>query len=389
MTTKDHVLATLISATEPVSGEALGTRLGVSRAAVNAAIGALRDDGYEIASAPRRGYELLNAPDRLGLGEIAAYFTSPKNGFRDGNALITFPFEGKVSPKVTDEVSVEVSDRFNRILVLDEIDSTNRLLMQMAGEGAPDRQVIIADHQSAGRGRLGRVFSSPAGMGVYLSYLIKPDGRLGAAAWTAVTSWTAVAVSDAIERVTGLRPAIKWVNDLYLPESAQSGAGKPTTRTGINPAGKRSAHADINPGRKICGILTQMDMDAESGEVRSIVIGIGVNVNERKSDFNKEIRDIAGSLRMATGERVNRAHLAAEMIRALDTMYDAWPEEHERYLRDYREASILPGKKINVISGNVTRKAMALSVGEDFSLKVRYEDGKTESLTGGEVSIRM
>ena len=330
MNTKDHVLATLINATEPVSGEAIGSVLGVSRAAVNAAIASLRDDGYEIASAPRRGYELLTAPDRLGVGEIAAYY---------------YPDE--------------VSDRFDRVLVLDEIDSTNRLLMQMAGEGAPDRQVIIADHQSAGRGRLGRDFSSPAGMGVYLSYLIKPDGRLGAAAWTAVTSWTAVAVSDAIERVTGLRPHIKWVNDLYLND------------------------------KKICGILTQMDMDAESGEVRSIVIGIGVNVNERKSDFNKEIRDIAGSLRMAAGKRVNRAHLAAEMIRALDTMYDAWPEDHERYLRAYREASLLPGQKINVISGNVTQKAMALSVGEDFSLKVRYEDGKTESLSGGEVSIRM
>ena len=264
-----------------------------------------------------------------------------------------------MSPKVTDEVSDDVSDRFNRILVLDEIDSTNRLLMQMAGEGASDRQVIIADHQSAGRGRLGRAFSSPAGMGVYMSYLIRPDGRLGAAAWTAVTSWTAVAVSDAIERVTGLRPHIKWVNDLYLND------------------------------KKICGILTQMDMDAESGEVRSIVIGIGVNVNERKSDFNKEIRDIAGSLRMATGERVNRAQLAAGMIRALDEMYDAWPEEHEHYLRAYREASLLPCRKINVISGSATRKATALCIGDDFSLKVRYEDGKTESLTGGEVSIRM
>ena len=411
MTTKDHVLATLISATEPVSGEALGTRLGVSRAAVNAAIGALRDDGYEIASAPRRGYELLNAPDRLGVGEIAAYFTSPKNDFCEtnpreieahvGHSPKTFPLEGKVSPKATDEVLDNMSDRFNRILVLDEIDSTNRLLMQMAGEGAPDRQVIIADHQSAGRGRLGRAFSSPAGMGVYMSYLIRPGetphptpvgattrvadvhrtsirdlrtstggshpsrGRsgisatTGAAAWTAVTSWTAVAVSDAIERVTGLRPYIKWVNDLYLND------------------------------KKICGILTQMDMDAESGEARSIVIGIGVNVNERKSDFNKEIRDIAGSLRMATGERVNRAQLAAGMIRALDEMYDAWPEDRERYLRAYREASLLPGRKINVISGNVTRKATALSVGDDFSLKVRYEDNSTESLTGGEVSIRL
>ncbi|MBQ9512227.1 MAG: biotin--[Lachnospiraceae bacterium] len=328
----------------------------------------------------------------------------------------------KVSPKVTDGVFDNMSDRFNRILVLDEIDSTNRLLMQMAGERAPDRQVIIADHQSAGRGRLGRAFSSPAGMGVYLSYLIRPGetphptpagatfppggrsgsvalpgGRLGtsaamgAAAWTAVTSWTAVAVSDAIERVSGLRPAIKWVNDLYLPESAHAGTdttGKSASRTGTN-LGRRTAHAGTDPGRKICGILTQMDMDAESGEVRSIVIGIGVNVNERKLDFNKEIRDIAGSLRMATGERVNRAQLAAEMIRALDEMYDAWPEEHERYLRAYREASLLPGRKVNVVSGASTRKATALSVGDDFSLKVRYEDNSTESLTGGEVSIRM
>ena len=92
---------------------------------------------------------------------------------------------------------------------------------------------------------------------------------------------------------------------------------------------------------------------------------------------------------MATGERVNRAQLAAGIIRALDEMYDAWPEEHEHYLRAYREASLLPGRKVNVVSSASTRKATALSVGDDFSLKVRYEDNSTESLTGGEVSIRM
>ena len=142
MTTKDRVLALLIRSDGALSGEAIGDSLGISRAAVNGAIQSLRGEGYEIASATRRGYRLENAPDRLTAGEVFSFL---------------------------DEARME------RVVCLENVDSTNRYLAQLALEGAPDGQVVMADSQTAGRGRLSRAFHSPAGLGVYYSYLIRPD----------------------------------------------------------------------------------------------------------------------------------------------------------------------------------------------------------------------
>ena len=266
--------------------------------------------------------------------------------------------------------------RMERVVVLDSVDSTNRYLVQMAHEGAPDGQVVIANSQTAGRGRLSRSFHSPEGMGVYFSYLIRPEQsakiqenndalqsgavkeELSPAAWTKVTSMTAVAVSDAVEVVCGVRPRIKWVNDLYLGE------------------------------KKICGILTQMDTEPGSGQVRSIVIGVGVNVHHKTEDFPEEIRDVAGSLLTETGKHIPRMLLASEMTRAMDRMRASIADPDGHYLARYREASMLPGTDVTVISGDVQRTAKALSIEDDYALRVRYDDGTEECLRGGEVSIR-
>ena len=355
--TKDAILAMLIREEGFVSGEAVGEALGISRAAVGNAVKALRETGYEIESVTNRGYRLQNTPDLLNAGEMHAFL---------------------------DEARME------RVVCLQSIDSTNRYLAQMALDGAPDGQIAVADRQTAGRGRLSRAFHSPGGMGVYFSYLIRPGaavrgagkqsaeaaaGEMLPSAWTQVTSMTAVAVSDAVENVCGVRPKIKWVNDLYLDAAetaARSGSGRQ----------RKAAY------EKICGILTQMDVEPDTGHVRSVIIGIGVNVAERKSDFPKEIRDIAGSVYTATGKRVMRAQLAAEMTRAMDAMRASLPDKEGAYLARYRAASILPGMDITVIAGEKERRAKAIAVGDDYALRVRYTDGTEESLRGGEVSIR-
>lgn len=353
--TRRKVLAMLKETDGFLSGEAVGEALGISRAAVGNAVKSLREDGYEIESVTNRGYRLLQAPDNLNDSELFVYLGE---------------------------------SRMERVTCLDSVDSTNRYLAQMALDGAPDGQVVLADKQTAGRGRLARAFHSPGGMGIYFSYLIRPDAggsvkrkpgnaysmsETDPAAWTIITCMTAVAVSDAIETVCGIRPKIKWVNDLYLEAQVKKGGSKR----------KEPAY------EKICGILTQMDMEPDTGHVRSVIIGIGVNVREKKSDFPKEIRDIAGSVYSATGMAVARAQLAAEMTRAMDRMRSAMPDSEGLYLSRYREASILPGMEIDVISGDTGKRARALSIGSDYALRVRYEDGTEEDLRGGEVSIRM
>ena len=140
-------------------------------------------------------------------------------------------------------------------------------------------------------------------------------------------------------------------------------------------------------GRKICGILTQMEMESETGEIREIIIGIGINVQQTRSDFPEELREIAGSLYQETGIRVPRARLAAEVIRELDPLIEALPDDPS-YLMRYREDSVVVGKKIRVLTSSGEKKAGAVSIGDDFSLLVRYEDGSEESLHGGEISIR-
>lgn len=255
--------------------------------------------------------------------------------------------------------AVEAAARMQQVLCLAETDSTNRVLLQMAAEGAPEGQVVLADCQTAGRGRLGRSFSSPAGYGLYFSYLFRttPDPML-------LTAHTAVAVSDAVEAVCGLRPQIKWVNDLLLPERADGQL------------------------KKNCGILAQA-VTAEDGRVPGIVVGIGINVHEDTTDFPEELQGIACSLFTATGRHVARARLAAELITAMDGLRQPDAAKEAALLRQYRSHSLLPGKAITVIRGEHKKSAEALRIGDDFSLLVRYEDGSEERLRSGEVSVRM
>ena len=214
MSTKNDVLAELLSQPKAVSGEWMARRLGVSRNAVWKAIGQLRSEGYGIDAVTNRGYRLVTAPDRLQEAEIARYTRSEAIGRR-----------------------MEVHGR---------LDSTNNRAKQLAAQGAPHGYLVCADSQSGGRGRFGRAFFSPEHSGVYVSYVLRP--RLPAERAVMVTSMAAVAVARAIESLAAVEVGIKWVNDLYIR------------------------------GRKVCGILCEASMDFESAQLEYVVLGIGVNV---------------------------------------------------------------------------------------------------------------
>lgn len=321
--TRDAVLAILRKESDYVSGEKISSSLGISRAAVNTAVKSLRKDGYEILSTTNKGYCLASVPDLLNAGEVGAYLPE---------------------------------ERMALIHCMDSVDSTNNYIREMAFNGAPDGQIVIANQQTSGRGRRGRTFESPKDSGIYMSMLFRPKSL--PSDMPTITAWTAVAVNNAIEAVCGVRCGIKWVNDLLLNH------------------------------RKICGILTEMSIESESGHVEHVIIGVGLNVNASSTDFPKELRDKATTIAAETGKKICRAQLAAEVVKQLDRMRSVWPDEGAEYLTAYRADDITVGRELTVVQGMEEKPGKALEITDDFALRVSYSDGGEEVLSSGEVSIR-
>jgi len=235
-------------------------------------------------------------------------------------------------------------------------DSTNRVLKELAKNGAKEGQAVLANEQTNGRGRLGRYFFSPKDRGIYMSVLLRPDDK--AYEMAPLTAWVAVAVANAIEAVSGVRPGVKWVNDLILN------------------------------GKKICGIMTELAVKEDSNKVDYIIVGIGINVSGKQEEFPEELREIASSIEAETGLTVSRAQLVAEIIRELDLLSENWQIETSKYLEQYRKDCVTIGKEVRVLSPEGERAATALSVEGDFSLLVRYDVGTIERVYSGEVSVR-
>lgn len=323
--TRDRVLALLKeSGDNYCSGEKMSQALGLSRAAVWKAVEGLRQEGYDISSVPNRGYRLERSPDRLSAGELAGALEGCTVG---GN-----------------------------LICLDSVDSTNNYVKKLADEGAPHGTVVLCDQQTGGRGRRGNSFVSPAGKGLYLSVLLRPE--LPPMDVIDLTAWVAVAVCDAVEQVIGERPGIKWTNDIILHR------------------------------KKLCGILTELSLEGESGSLHYVVAGIGINVSQSAEDFGPEVSQVAISLEQALGRKVRRADLAAAVIRALDRLDRDFPAKKAEYLERYRADCLTTGHEVRLIQKGVTRTAFAESIDDDFALVVRWPDGTRETVTAGDVSVR-
>nr|WP_325185627.1 biotin--[acetyl-CoA-carboxylase] ligase [uncultured Oscillibacter sp.] len=310
-----------------LSGEDLSRRLGLSRAAVWKAVDALRKEGYAIEARTGLGYRLTAAPDAMTESEIRSFLGE--------TALV-----GRT------------------LQCFDELDSTNLRAKQLALAGAPDGAVVTADCQTAGRGRMDRSFQSPRGKGVYLTALLRPD--LPPERLLPVTAMAGVAVCDAVEELCGVRPGLKWPNDPVLG------------------------------GKKLCGILTELSLEGETGRVQYLVLGIGVNVGQTAGDFTPEVAEMATSLAMALGRSVSRPALAAAEIRALDRLYaDLLEGNLAPYLAACRRDCVNLGRTVQLISPDGTREtARALDIDDDFSLVVRGSAGEVKTVRSGEVSVR-
>jgi BirA family biotin operon repressor/biotin-[acetyl-CoA-carboxylase] ligase len=242
------------------------------------------------------------------------------------------------------------------ISVCRSIDSTNaeakrRIADASAPREIPYGSVIIADEQTAGRGRRGRAFCSPAADSVYLSFVLKPVAS--AENLLLVTIMAAVAVCRAME-LEAASPKIKWVNDIYIKE------------------------------RKVCGILTEAVSNAKNDAIESLVLGIGVNINVPKTEFPEDIQGSAGSLHIAP-ER--REHFTASLIGEVFSLYGRLTDE--TIMREYRARSMMTDRHITVIRANGNREGISRGIADDGGLLVEYMDRTAETLRFGEVSISL
>ena len=235
------------------------------------------------------------------------------------------------------------------IVYFDETDSTNRQARLLAMDGARHGTLVIADTQSAGRGRRGRGWISPAGEGIFMSLIVRPDVPPSGVAKMSLT--LALAVAKAIERVTGLDARIKWPNDIVIG------------------------------GRKICGLL--LEMDATAQKVSSIVAGVGINVHQRQ--FDEEIAHTASSLDLMVGGRVSRS----EIVRAFLTEFEqTMALEDEEMMNAYRARSATIGQRVQVISLSGTYEGAAQGITESGSLLVEDETGVVREVLAADVSVR-
>ena len=242
-----------------------------------------------------------------------------------------------------------------KIQIFDEIGSTNTSLIAAAEHGSDEGTVFIASSQTGGKGRMGRRFFSPAGTGIYMSILVKPDIKPDGCVM--LTPMAAVAAAEAIENITHRDDIkIKWVNDIYI---------------GL---------------KKSCGILTQASVSPSGRCLKYAVVGTGMNVYEPVGGFDESIKDTACAISKEIKIGLRNA-LSAEFIRYFFKYYD--DIENKAFLSGYKERSCVIGRDVTVIRANRQLAATALDIDENCRLKVKYPSGEIEYLSTGEISLRL
>ena len=236
-----------------------------------------------------------------------------------------------------------------------ETDTTNERIRLLALEGAAEGTLAVAEMQTAGRGRRGRAWEAPAESGIWMSLLLRPN--IPPVQASVLTLLTGIAIAEAVEEVTGMDVGIKWPNDILLK------------------------------GKKLVGILTEMDCDMES--IHSVTVGMGINVNTKA--FPQDLQEIATSLYLATGREWSRAELVGCVLKHFEALYEEFLEKggvFAPFKERYRAKCLNIGKEVRVIGGE-TYLATALDITPEGELIVKRKDnGEEEVVFSGEVSIR-
>ncbi|RLQ95123.1 biotin--[acetyl-CoA-carboxylase] ligase [Falsibacillus albus] len=307
---------------EFVSGQSLADILGCTRTAVWKHIEELRKEGFELEAVRKRGYRIIKTPD-----------------------------------KVTDnEIRYGLNTKFlgHTIYYQESIDSTQKKAHHLAYDGCPEGTIVIAEEQTSGRGRLTRPWHSPKFTGIWMSIVLRP--KLPPQQAPQFTLIAAVAVVQAIEEVCGLNPEIKWPNDILIK------------------------------GRKVTGILTELQ--AESDKINSIIIGIGMNVNAEESDFPEELKKIATSIAIEKGQSVSRARLIQKILEKLENYYQIYLEKGFSPIKWLWEGyAVSIGKNIiaRTITGSIEGKALGIT--DEGVLRIQDENDKIHEVYSADIEF--
>lgn len=319
---KTKILTWLKQADTYLSGQDICDQFGVSRTAVWKAIKQLKEEGYDIEAIPNKGYYLKSSPDILTFSEVKSVLTTKWIG--------------------------------EELYYYEEIDSTNTKAKQLAEEGAPSGTLVIANTQSQGKGRRGRSWDSPAGAGVFMTLLLKPNMKPSHASM--LTLVMALSVVKACNEITSDSCLIKWPNDI------------------------------VYNGKKICGILTEMS--AEMDYINHIVIGIGINANTEV--FKEELEEKATSILLQGGIKVERAKLINRIMTQFEYEYDIFfrHQSLKEQIDEYNRLLVNRNRQVVVHESLKEVLGIALGINEKGELLVRKEDGQVDAIYAGEVSVR-
>lgn len=319
---KTEILRMLRETDGPVSGQELCNKFGVSRTAVWKAINQLKAAGYEIEAAQNKGYTLKSAPDLMNDKELKSIMNTAWAG--------------------------------QEVVYFDSIDSTNTKAKELAEEGYPQGTLVVADCQSAGKGRRGRSWESPSGAGIFMTLVLKPEINPNNASM--LTLVTALAVARAISDVTGQEAMIKWPNDIVMN------------------------------GKKVCGILTEMS--AQFDYINHIVIGIGINVHNEF--FPEELKDIASSLMLeCDGKHFRRAEIIVKSMEYFEKYYEVFlkTEDLSKLVKEYNGILVNMHKQVKVLDPKESFEGKAQGITARGELMVDTWEAR-KMVSSGEVSVR-
>lgn len=319
---KAEVLRMIRSCENYVSGQEICEKLGVSRTAVWKVIKQLQEDGYDIEGVNNKGYCLVSYPEKITAPEIMSRVPTKWAG--------------------------------TRVYYRASTESTNEDAKELAADGKEHGSLVVADTQTAGKGRRGRVWQSPAGTTISFSIILRPELEPNKASM--ITLIMAIAVAEVISKFTELDAKIKWPNDIVVNK------------------------------KKVCGILTEMD--AEMDYIHDVIVGVGINVNN--DDFPEEIRNMATSLKLEKGERVNRSDLIVGIMDFFEYYYEQFMEygDLSAFVDLYDSFLINKDEQVKVLDPKGEYTGTAMGINDYGELIVQKEDGTIVRVSSGEVSVR-
>lgn len=321
---KSEILRMLKESEKYLSGQELCEKFGVSRTAIWKVVKQLEAEGYLIEAVRNKGYRLKTAGDFLSQAEL--------------ESSISTQWAGK------------------NIVYYNEIDSTNTAAKKAAEAGAPHGTLVVSDYQSMGKGRRGKTWSAPHGVGIWMSLIMRPE--LPPSAASMLTLVAAMAVAEGLDKATDgvLKAQIKWPNDI------------------------------VSGGKKICGILTEMSTELEC--INYVVTGMGINANTE--EFPEDIETVASSILLETGKRLNRSKTINCIMQKFETYYKAFVEAGNMsgLIKEYNSRLANKDNTVKVLKPGGGYTGISLGINDSGALLVKTEDGTIHSVISGEVSVR-